>query len=350
MKHTAEDVKWMRRALQLAKRGVGRTSPNPTVGSVVVKDGIEVGAGYHRGAGTAHAEVNALGAAGAQAKGATLYVTLEPCSTTGRTPPCTEAILKAGIHRVVIGCLDPNPRHEGRAVELLEKNSISVQSGVLETPCRDLNEAFFCWITRKRPFVLLKMAMTLDGKIATVHGDSQWITGPKARTRVQRLRQWADAIMVGGQTVRCDDPSLTVRTPRHWPVQPQKLVWSRRPPSDYSQQLMIFADKERPPRFCHPQTPEEWRHLLADLGRENITSLLIEGGGELASNCLRAGIVDKIDFFVAPKILGGRSSRPVVGGTNPTRLADALRLERMKVEAVGDDILITGYPASCSLD
>jgi len=330
----------MRRALALARKAWGRTSPNPLVGAVVVRDGCAVGEGYHHAAGTPHAEVHALAAAGDQAAGSTLYVTLEPCCTFGRTPPCTEAIRRAGIGRVVAGCTDANPRHAGRGGEQLQSWGIEVITGVLERDCRDLNESFFWWIQHRRPFVLLKMAMTLDGRIATAAGESRWITGPAARRRVQRWRQWADAIMVGGATVRTDNPALTVRQPRHWPRQPLRCVWSARPvPPDRA----VADDPARPPCVAKPLTAAEWGAFLDDLGRREITALLLEGGGELAAAALRADIVNKVAFFVAPKILGGRGSRPVVGGPDPAHLADALALERLRTERVGEDLLITGY-------
>ncbi len=331
-----EDRKWMRRALRLARQAWGRTSPNPLVGAVVVREGREVGAGFHRLAGTPHAEVHALRAAGDVARGATLYVTLEPCRTHGRTPPCTEAILAAGVARVVVGCTDPNPAHAGKGIEDLRAAGIEVRTGVLEGECRELNEAFFWWITQRRPYVLLKLATTLDGKIATAAGQSQWITGPAARRRVQRLRQWCDAIMVGGETVRRDDPSLTVRTPRDWPCQPLPLVWTSRPlPPD-------CRLARRDARTVKPRTPGEWVALLAELGRQNVTALLLEGGGELAASALAARVVNRVAFFLAPKILGGRDSRPAVGGPERTSLDDAWQLDRLRVERVGDDLLLQG--------
>lgn len=336
----ATDRHWMRRALTLARRAWGRTSPNPMVGAVVVRDGRLVGEGFHHAAGTPHAEVHALAAAGARAAGGTLYVTLEPCSTHGRTPPCTEAIRRAGIRRLVVGCLDANPRHAGRGCTDLADAGIEVLCGVLEEACHDLNESFFWWIDQRRPFVLLKMAMTLDGRIATAGGESQWITGTAARRRVQRLRQWSDAIMVGGATARADNPSLTVRQPRGWPRQPRRCVWTSRPLPDG---LALGAGDGPPPLLAKPVTQAAWLDLLGRLGQEDVTALLLEGGGELAAAALRAGIVNKVAFFVAPKILGGRGSRPVVGGADPGHLTEAMDLERLHVEHVGDDLLITGY-------
>lgn len=340
-----QDRQWMRRALTLARRGWGRTTPNPMVGAVVVRDGVCVGSGWHRRAGTPHAEVHALAAAGAAARGATLYVTLEPCCTHGRTPPCTAAIVAAGVARVVVGCTDPNPRHAGQGFQVLRQAGVQVDTGgVEEAACRALNEAFCCWVTRRRPFVLLKLAMTLDGKIATAGGESRWITGERARAEVQRWRRWADAILVGGETVRRDDPGLCVRTPQRWWRQPLKCVWTRRGAAASPRALKIWADPARPPEFVAAQTPAEWEAWLADLGRREITALLVEGGGELAAALLRAGVVDRVLLFVAPLILGGRGSRPAVGGPDPARLADALRVRDVTVRRIGADLLVSARP------
>lgn len=337
-----DDEYWMRRALRLARRGWGRTAPNPLVGAVLVQGDLEVASGWHRRAGTSHAEIVAIREAGAAARGATLYVNLEPCSTSGRTPPCADAILGAGVRRVVVGSTDPNPRHRGAGLRELQSHGLEVVSGVCQDACTRLNEAFFCWITSGRPFVVLKLGMTLDGKIATARGESRWITGPAARRRVQRLRQWADAVMVGAETVRRDDPALTVRSPRTWGPQPWKFVWSRR--TDFPQTLRIWADPARPPRFVQPQSGDAWRRFLAGLGAEEVTALLLEGGAELAASALRAGIVDRVDLFVAPTILGGRGSCPAVAGPDPARLDEALHLSDLRVRRVGRDMLISGTP------
>ena len=300
----------MLKAVALAEKAWGQTSPNPLVGAVVVKDNKIIGQGYHHRAGEAHAEVNALADAGNATKGADIYVTLEPCSTFGRTPPCTQAIINAEIKRVFIGSVDPNPAHAGKAVEILENAGIETVCGIEKDTCDNLNETFFHWITNKKPFVILKMAMTLDGKIATAEGKSKWITGPDARQRVQRLRQWCDAIMVGGKTVRKDSPGLIVREAgKDW-KQPLKLIATHS--MNDNDLLKYFPDSTA--RAICPQSPEAWQNLLMELGKDNITALLIEGGGELAAEVLNAGIVNKIEFHIAPKILGGKNSRPVIGG------------------------------------
>jgi diaminohydroxyphosphoribosylaminopyrimidine deaminase/5-amino-6-(5-phosphoribosylamino)uracil reductase len=312
------------------------------VGAVVVKRDVQVGVGYHRKAGTPHAEVHALRDAGQQAQDATLYVTLEPCSTHGRTPPCTDAILRAGIARVVIGCLDANPRHCGNAVHLLREKGIAVDVGVLEPACRNLNDAFFWWIATGRPFVVLKLAMTLDGRIATRAGQSKWITGPRARKRVQRLRQWADAIMVGGETVRLDNPELTVREPTGWQPQPRPFVWTAKSiPAD----ARINTTTPGGATAAKPETQQDWLAFLGKLGGQDVTALLLEGGGELAASALRAHIVNRVDLFVAPKLLGGRNSRPAVGGPDPESLQQAMDLLDITTRRVGNDLLITGICA-----
>lgn len=337
-----EDEKYMGLALSLARRAFGRTSPNPMVGAVLVKDGVVIGKGYHHQAGQPHAEPMAILDAEAncpgQLRGATLYVTLEPCTTYGRTPPCTEKIIASGIKRVVIGAMDANPRHAGAAVNVLRKHGIQVECNVLEEKCRALNESFFWWITRKRPFVLLKMAMTLDGKIATKSGDSKWVSCAASRQVVQRLRRWADAVMVGGNTVRQDNPSLLVRSPSNWARQPRRIVWSSRP---LPRKCAMLSDGGPAPELAKPMGRQQWLEFLDRLGPEEVTALLLEGGGELAAAALQAGIVNKVAFFIAPKLLCGRNSIAVTGGENPAFMSDALKLENFEARRVGVDFLIT---------
>ncbi|OGV33768.1 MAG: riboflavin biosynthesis protein RibD [Lentisphaerae bacterium GWF2_45_14] len=281
-----------------------------------------------------------LSQAGNEASGSDLYVTLEPCSTTGRTPPCTDAIIKAGIRRVFVGCLDPNPAHAGRGVEILRSAGIETSSGIEEEQCRRLNEAFFKWITTRIPFVLLKMAMTLDGKTATEGGVSKWITGPAARMRVQKLRRWADAIMVGGETARVDRPSLNVRFPANWPFQPRRIVATSSMTEESLQELLPSG---RTPEIFNYKK-ESWSDFLLRLGSENMTSLLIEGGSELAASALNAGIVDRIEFHVAPLLLGGKDSRPVLGGQSPVSLSEALKLKDLSIRKLGCDFIFSGRP------
>ena len=332
------DRMYMKEALTLARQAWGRTAPNPLVGAVIVKDGKVVGRGYHHKAGLPHAEVNALKDAGEKANGATMYVTLEPCSTYGRTPPCTEAIKKANIRRVVCASEDFNPKHAGNGFAILREAGIEVKVGICRKEALELNKAFFSHITRQRPYVLLKMAMTLDGKIATASGDSKWITSAAARNRVQELRQWCDAIMVGGETVRLDRPGLVVRNPENWENQPQKLIYTKMSNSE----LQTFFPEDKTVQAVAPQNRTEWLELLTGLGKNNITALLLEGGGELAGKALQAQIVDEVEFHVAPKILCGRGSRSVVAGENPLRLAEAMNIDRLQVKRTGCDLIISG--------
>lgn len=336
------DHKFMQEALALAKMGWGLTSPNPMVGAVIVRNGEIIGRGYHCKAGKPHAEINALNDVekhGFDAKDATIYVTLEPCSTFGRTPPCVEAIKTAGISRVVIGSMDPNPKHAGRAVQILEEAGIKVTVGVESAACSELNRPFFKWITTGRPFVILKMAMTLDGKIATENGNSKWITGVEARQRVQQLRRLSDAIMIGGNTLRQDKPLLTVREPESWPCQPLRIIASCSMTEDDLKEYFPDGNFE----LVQLENQEEWEQKLDELGQREITCLLIEGGGELAASALNSGVVDYVEFHIAPKLLGGRNSRPVLGGENPDEISLAHKLHRIKVNHYGEDIAISGY-------
>ena len=337
---THTDEYWMRLALNEAEKGWGFCSPNPMVGAVVVKDGEKIGIGYHHRAGEEHAEVLALLEAGTAAHGAELFVTLEPCCTWGRTPPCVEAILHAGIQRVVIGCLDQNPAHDGRGISIMLEAGVEVVSGVLEQDCLKLNEHFFWWINQRRPFVYLKMAMSLDGKIALPDGSSKWITGAESRQQVQRLRQLAGAIMVGGKTVRQDNPGLQVVEPPDWPCQPQICVWSKQP---LEADLRIVKESKTAPILCKPVIQADWLSFLRKLGQHDCTFLLLEGGGELAAAALAAGIVNRVGFFVAPKLILGRDAIPVTGGQSVAMLTDAISLANLNSESFGRDLLITGY-------
>lgn len=337
-----QDILYMTEALALAESAWGMTNPNPTVGAVIVKEGRIIGRGLHREAGSPHAEINALKDAGENypddIRGSVIYVTLEPCSTYGRTPPCCDAIIKAGISRVVIGCTDPNPAHAGKGIEILQNAGISVTCGVLEKECRYINRMFFHWITTGKPYVLLKLATTLDGKIAAANGASQWITGEAARKRVQLLRLASDAVMVGAATARIDSPRLTVRDYRRNRPQPLRIVAS----SSMSKAELdeIFPDGNA--ITVDLRETAAFEHLLDSLGRENRMMLLIEGGGELAASALAAGIVDEVEFHIAPKILGGRDSRSAVGGKNPESLDMAKNLYDTHLWKCGNDFVISG--------
>lgn len=335
------DREFMLEALALAKMGWGSTNPNPMVGAVIVRDGKIIGRGYHRKAGEAHAEINAINdmkSHGFDGRDATIYVTLEPCSSYGRTPPCTEAIIENGFSKVVIGALDPNPKHNGGAVELLRSHGIEVEYGVESAACYDLNRPFFCWVTTGKPLVILKMAMTLDGNIATVDGDSKWVTGFEARQRVQQLRRLCDAVIVGANTVRCDHPQLTVREPENWQRQPLRVVAS----SSFTQAELEGFFPDGNVCIADLSTPEKWNDFLLSCGARGMTAVLIEGGGEFAGTAIRAGVVDYVEFHIAPKILGG-AGRPVVGGMAPDLMSQALMLKNVEVKNYGDDIAICGY-------
>src|ERR1035438_2697018 len=373
---------YMRLALRLARRGYGVTSPNPMVGAVLVKGGKIIGRGWHHRAGEPHAEIEALRQAqarGHKIKGATLYVTLEPCSTHGRTPPCTEAIRAAGIKRVVAGAIDPNPQHSGRAFRILQRARIAVVHGVLAEECARLNEVFNHWIVRHTPLVTVKAGMTLDGKIATASGESKWITGEKARAYGMKLRQGADAILVGINTILGDDPSLTVRlnadskgniehpTSLAAPersgggnVQHPKLrrivldslartplaakvvsdefaalttiVVSKYAPKNRAAALakrvnvIVAPATKRRARSDAPYQQIDLRWLMRKLGAENVTSLLVEGGGEVNASFLLGGLAQRVSFFYAPKILGGRDARKAVAGEGTRSLAEGVQL------------------------
>ena len=335
------DNQWMQKALALAKKGWGKTSPNPMVGAILVRNGQEVGRGWHHRSGAAHAEILALEAAGRLSKSSTLYVTLEPCCTHGKTPPCTRAIGQAGINKVVIASLDPNPNHKGKGVALLKDAGIDVIVGIEKEKSQKLNEAFACWIRHRRPMVLLKMAMTMDGKIATKSGESKWITSNSSRNKVQKLRQWADAILVGGETVRNDNPQLLVRTPKNWHPQPIRLIISRS--GNLGKSPHVLKDGQAETQVRSVQSAKEWNKLLLELGQLNVTSLLVEGGGEIAGTLLRHNLIDKVVLFIAPKILGGKNSRSVFAGPDPLSLNEAKTLKEMQFSKSGVDYQITGY-------
>jgi diaminohydroxyphosphoribosylaminopyrimidine deaminase/5-amino-6-(5-phosphoribosylamino)uracil reductase len=363
-----QDPVFMARALELAALGRGSTSPNPMVGAVVVRDGAIVGEGYHLRAGSPHAEVHALRQAGERAGGATLYVSLEPCCHFGRTPPCTEAVIAAGIARVVVAVSDPNPLVEGKGVQALRQAGIEVETGVLETEARRLNEAWFKYIATGRPFVTLKAAMSLDGKIATAGGESRWITGPEARDEVQQLRLASDAILTGIGTVLADDPLLTVRLPGadrrplrviadsrlRIPLASQVVQTAREYPTVVAGAEGQFPSEkkalltERGVEVWEVPAAEEGRldigALLMALGKREIVSLLLEGGGGLNAGALAARVVDKFIFFIAPKIIGGMAAPGPFGGEGASALAEALPLVGLEHRMVGRDLMITAYP------
>lgn len=353
------DEYWMHRCRQLAVQAAGKTSPNPLVGAVVVQQGEMVGEGFHPGAGQPHAEVFALRAAGDRAKGATLYVNLEPCNHTGRTPPCTEAIIAAGIARVVVGMIDPDPRVAGGGVERLRQAGITVDVGIDETACQALNEAFSHSILQQRPFGILKYAMTLDGKIAASSGHSAWVTGPEARAWVHQLRGRCDGIIVGGQTVRRDNPHLTTHGVSD--AQPLRVVMSRHLDLPREANLwnidqgktLVFCSGDRDPireatlraRGVEIVALETLEPLsaLADLQSRGVRSVLWECGGRLAARAIAQGCVQKVAAFVAPKIVGGISAPTPIGNLDIYRMTDARDLTEVCVSKIGGDFLIEGY-------
>lgn len=356
---TADDT-FMREALRLARLGEGLTRPNPPVGAVVVKNGRILGRGWHRRAGGPHAEIYALCQAGPQARGATLYVTLEPCSTTGRTPPCTDAILAAGLHRVVFALNDPNPRHAGRAARLLRRAGVAVSVGVEQMAARELTQPFATWMTTRRPWLTLKLAQTLDGRIADSTGASKWITSDAARKSVQDLRRRSDGILVGAGTVIADDPSLLPRPARG--RQPWRIVVDSRGRCPVTARMFNDAAASRTivatTRQCAPahrtaleqrgvtvwvlpatrQGRVDMRVLSVRLGQAGMLRVLCEGGGELAGEWLRRNLVDEWCLFVAPKILGA-SGFPAVSGAG-WRLARAPIWHWAETRRVGDDLMI----------
>ncbi|KUK64729.1 MAG: Riboflavin biosynthesis protein RibD [Desulfotomaculum sp. 46_80] len=361
-----QDMLYMGRALELARLGRGKTSPNPMVGAVVVKDGQVAGEGYHHKAGSPHAEIIALDNAGEKAKGATLYVNLEPCSHYGRTGPCANAVVEAGISRVVIAMSDPNPLVCGKGISYLEQRNVEVATGVLEDEALLLNEVFIKYITTGRPFVILKAAMSLDGKIAAHTGDSRWVTGPEARSRVHVLRSLYDAVLVGINTVLADDPLLTVRLPDEKGRNPIRIVVdsvARIPVNSLvlsqlaeAPTIIVTTGSAGAQKIARlkktgaevlvvpgdgPRVDLKW--LMAELARQEITSVMIEGGGEINASALESGLVDKIIWFIAPKIVGGRLSPSPVGGSGVSLMAETRQIENLTVTRFGEDICLEGY-------
>jgi len=352
----------MARAIVLARRGLGRTSPNPPVGAVVVRGGRVVGEGWHRRAGGPHAEIVALRRAGARAAGATLYVTLEPCAHFGRTPPCVDAVLAAGVARVVVGAGDPNPRVRGRGLRRLRRAGVRVATGVLAAEAEAVAGWFRTAVARRRPYVLLKLAASADGRIATAAGESRWVSGPRARAAVHRLRDRVDAVMVGAGTVRADDPALTCRL--RGGRDPVRVIVAGRlrvPPG-----ARVFRQRSSAPTLVATTAaaPAARRRVLARAGVEvvvlpgrggrlrlaallealwarGIVSVLLEGGGDLAAAALRERVVDRVLLVLAPVLIGG-DGRPMLGPLGRARLAAAIRLRDVRLARLGPDLLWEG--------
>jgi len=375
------DLPFLRAALQLARRGHGTTSPNPMVGAVLVQDGKVIGRGWHHRAGEPHAEIEALRDAqkrGHSPLGATLYVTLEPCCTHGRTPPCTQAIIDAGIRRVVVGATDPNPHHAGKGFSILRNAGIEVvtlhdraddkAAQRLAAECIRVNEVFNHWIVQRTPFVIVKAAMTLDGKIATASGQSKWITGEKARACGMKLRQGCDAILVGVNTILADDPSLTVRHQRKdgsWattkPLRRIVLDTRARTPltakvvadEAAAQTTIVVGPKAAKSRVAAlsrrvkvlsaplADSTLDLRWLLDQLGATGVSSLLVEGGGEVHASFLLGGLAQRVAFFYAPKVLGGRDARKGVAGEGAKDWSEVISLRDLQWRQLGEDLFLT---------
>ncbi len=357
------DEKYMRLAMQLAGNAIGRTSPNPLVGAVIVKDNRVVGCGWHRKAGTPHAEVHALNQAGELAQGADVYVTLEPCAHYGKTPPCAKALVEAKVKNVYGGLLDVNPKVAGKGFKILEDADIHVEYGFLQDELRKQNEVFFKWIEHKKPFVVLKVAMTLDGKIATATGQSKWITNETSRAYGYKLRDIYDGIMVGINTVIEDNPMLTARVDGG--KNPIRIVVDSSLRIDINanvvqdksaKTIIATTDKADKDKILKLQAQDvdvivvdkdendkvDIEKLLDILGQQNICSILVEGGATLSGSFVARKLVDKVYFFIAPKIVGGKEAKTPVAGTGILNLQEALALKDIQIEKLEEDILIIG--------
>lgn len=361
------DEKMMRLALRLARKGVGRTAPNPAVGCVIVKDGTIVGEGWHRKAGTPHAEIIALGQAGESARGADLYVTLEPCSHFGKTPPCADALIAAGIARVFTGMIDPNPQVSGKGLAKLRAANITVLNGLLEQECRELNLPFIKQLTTGLPYVTMKSALTLDGKTAALCGDSKWITSESSRRQVHRLRAGVDAVMTGSGTLLADDPELTVRMVKgrsplrivvdsslQTPVNCRLMNEAKRTPVIIAavrgdgEKIAALTARGAEVLLCSEKGGGVDLHeLLRRLGARGIQSILLEAGERLCSEMLRNNLIDRFLFFYAPKLLGG-DGKGLFAGPGAPLMGAALPLTIARVSKSGCDILVEAYPeGSC---
>lgn len=364
---------FMRRALDLSKIGIGHTNPNPLVGAVLVKDEKSIGEGYHEYYGGPHAEINAINSSTQDVRGATMYVTLEPCSHYGKTPPCVNTIIDRGISKVVIGMKDPNPIVAGRGIQILQDNGIEVITGVLEDEIKKLNEIFIKFITTKTPFCILKTAMTIDGKIATTTGDSKWIANSKSRKYVHQIRNRVSAIMVGIGTVIADDPLLTTRLEDNEGVDAVRIIVDTkgRIPleakvlNNNSNTKTILATTQKAEKdklnaiedkgaeiLITPlrENRVDLKYLVKELGKRGVDSILIEGGSSLNYSALSEGIVDKVITFIAPKIVGGQKAKTPVGGEGIRFVKDCIRLDNISINRFDEDIMIEGYIRKGELD
>jgi diaminohydroxyphosphoribosylaminopyrimidine deaminase / 5-amino-6-(5-phosphoribosylamino)uracil reductase len=334
----SHDEDWMRIALAEARKGLGSTNPNPAVGAVIVKNGQLLARAYHRRAGRPHAEIEALRQLPGKhhAQGATLYVTLEPCSTTGRTPPCTEAILRSGIRRVVVGAIDPNPKHQGLGLQRLREEGISVTVGVLERACEELNVGFSRWIVTQQPWVIAKIAQSLDGRISRPPHETQRLTGEPARRRTHQLRSTVHAILVGAETIRQDNPLLTVRNIRG-ARQPWRVVVTHS--GNLPAAAHVFSDQYRDRTIVFRD--RSWNDILTELGRRGVTRLLVEGGGNVLGQLFDQHRIDELWSFYAPMLTAG--DKPSLGGTGVINNESAISLIQPEFERFGDDVLVRGY-------
>lgn len=353
----------MKQALALAKKGWGRTNPNPLVGAVIVKEDEIIGQGYHHQLGDAHAEIEALNAAKKDVKGATLYVNLEPCSHFGRTPPCVQTIIQTGIKEVVIGMEDPNPMVSGNGIRILKEAGITVITNVLENEAKALNDIFIKYITHKEPYVILKAAMTLDGKIAAHTGDSKWVTGAKARAHVHQIRERVSAIMVGINTVLLDNPSLTTRTINK--LDCTRIIVDSQGRIPLGSQVINSDSKAKTILATTTRIPTEKESLLKEKGlilikcdgkdgrvdlqllmkelyKLEIDSILLEGGGTLNWSAIESGIVDKVMFYIAPKLIGGANAITPIEGNGFPIMNKALSLKNLTMKKLGEDFLMEG--------
>lgn len=357
------NVMFMRRALDLAARGKGWVSPNPMVGAVLVNEGVIVGEGFHQKAGGPHAEIYCLNQAKELAKGGTLYLTLEPCSHFGRTPPCVDAILKAGVSKVVVAMEDPNPLVSGRGIKRLEDNGVKVVRGVMEEEARRLNEVFIKFITTEYPFVVLKTASTMDGKIASTTGSSKWITSDISREFVHELRHEYDAILVGINTILTDDPILNCRVQTRKTKDPIRIILDsalRIPLTakvimSGTSQSMVFTLSKDKRKIQQLQklgveivqqsgnTNIDLHEMLRYLAKKEISSVLVEGGSEVNWSFVAGGLVDKFYWFITPKIIGGTQSFSAIGGLGIKNMEDAIKLRWSEIKYLGEDLLIIGY-------
>jgi len=361
----AEYRKFMKIALELASKGKGLTSPNPMVGAVIIRNGKIIGKGYHAKAGLPHAEIVALKDAGAKTKGATLFVNLEPCVHYGKTPPCCDEIIRAGLRKVVIGIKDPNPLVNGKGIRKLRSHGIEVEVGVMEREAWELNEAFIKSIKTGMPFVIMKSAMSLDGKIATRSGESKWLTGIESRRFVQELRAGVDGIMVGIGTVLRDNPRLTVRTGERKGNPPAKIIVDSQLKIPLSAKIFfskpeskiiiattsqasgrkIFELRKMGIQIIRAENrlgKVDLKKLMKELYKREFMSILLEGGSELNASAIREGIVDKIFYFYAPILIGGKDAKGAIGGDGVDRIEDAEQIDIKEVKRIGKDLVVVG--------